>query len=818
MAREFRYRFVDFGTTFTGDPGNRPATNSAESPGTLFTNELAADVGGTCWDVNEPLAIIDHHFLRDAQFPSASAAVLHKAVLIRGRFAKLNDVIWLVTHKEPDFDAFCSMYLARWIIEDPNALADLQPYGLHSEGWLDLPERSRIDWFDPDLASVAPEHRWALLLASYASRLEDRRHISCPRQRQLRSVLYAALKRGRDYLGESSGALEFFTEVRSVLQQRQLNPTFDAVLDGSSLFAPELAMLEREAEAYQRDIRRARRSTVYLPEQEAPSPHFFKDPHQLAFQDQRRPTDIDAEHLLLKDTFRIPTDGVYLRDPECLLFKEWARLDLENSALGAGFEFTAIAWSNGRPQAAANKTDYQFSIDPERANGRHLYTVWSRLQTQEVEELRAREENVVIMPTAGESRRGSTHAGTTLGSLLADPWVGGQSQFGTAVATPNRGTLIAPSGIRSDLRDDPVAEAVRTELEGSIYSAASLVTGPQVTVYDFAGSKEGVDIEPQKYNLNTPLEIPASPESYFRFASLRLRADVSIAAPNLASQIGETLWQVLYPDVPGSTPADFVEKHLVVCAGSVGVWGDRGIAIAQKQEFSSGVSAPDRQIAEQRTDFASVISLARDIDRLTAQWARLSDFSLPSGDGHGLSVRVDIHGLQNIVATGEELSRRAAQVKHWLTLPDRDLFRRFYEAINIDQLLTTLRDLTQSAAEHIRRHDQAELAKKTESRADEVVRMQRKLEWLEVFIVGFFAVGIIDIITRHVKLGNNVEDALVLLGGPIFIAFTAWILKPWRRKPAAAEGRIDRPAWILVAVALACLAAWAVGLLHLWNK
>jgi hypothetical protein len=275
---------------------------------------------------------------------------------------------------------------------------------------------------------------------------------------------------------------------------------------------------------------------------------------------------------------------------------------------------------------------------------------------------------------------------------------------------------------------------------------------------------------------------------------------------------------VLYPDVPGSTPADFVEKHLVVCAGSVGVWGDRGIAIAQKQEFSSGVSAPDRQIAEQRTDFASVISLARDIDRLTAQWARLSDFSLPSGDGHGLSVRVDIHGLQNIAATGEELSRRAAQVKHWLTLPDRDLFRRFYEAINIDQLLTTLRDLTQSAAEHIRRHDQAELAKKTESRADEVVRMQRKLEWLEVFIVGFFAVGIIDIITRHVKLGNNVEDALVLLGGPIFIAFTAWILKPWRRKPAAAEGRIDRPAWILVAVALACLAAWAVGLLHLWNK
>src|SRR5579862_7466878 len=107
MAREFRYRFVDFGTSFLGDPHVRAFDKGNESPATLFANELATDVGGTCWDVNEPLPVIDHHFLRDAQFPSASAAVLHKAALIRARFAKLNDVIWLVTHKEPDFDAFC---------------------------------------------------------------------------------------------------------------------------------------------------------------------------------------------------------------------------------------------------------------------------------------------------------------------------------------------------------------------------------------------------------------------------------------------------------------------------------------------------------------------------------------------------------------------------------------------------------------------------------------------------------------------------------------------------------------------------------------
>ncbi len=86
------------------------------------------DVGGTCWGANEPLPIIDHHFLRESQFPSASAAVLHKASQIRQRFGD-QDLVWLVTHKEPDFDAFCSMYLARWIIEDPNAAVDWRQAG-----------------------------------------------------------------------------------------------------------------------------------------------------------------------------------------------------------------------------------------------------------------------------------------------------------------------------------------------------------------------------------------------------------------------------------------------------------------------------------------------------------------------------------------------------------------------------------------------------------------------------------------------------------------------------------------------------------------
>jgi hypothetical protein len=819
MPPDFRYRYVDFGTVFVGDPRSRETDDSAESPGTLFANELATDVGGTCWGANEPLPVIDHHFPHDGQFPCATAAVLHKAPLIRQRFGNRSGALWLVTHHEPDFDALCSMYLARWIVEDPTAGTNCEDAGLHPEGWVDLPARQRINWISPDLSAVPPEHRWAFLLASYASVLETRHRVSCPRERALRSILYAALKRGRDYLNATSGATEFFDEVRLVIQQQQLNPVFDSVLEGSATFGPELAMLDREAEAYQRDMLRARRSTVYLPESEAPTPDFFKHPKQLGFHDQRSAAEVDAEHLLLADTFRIPTDGIFLRDPECLLFTDWARLDLENSALGAGFEFTAIAASNGRSQSVANKSDYCFSIDPERANGRHLYTVWSRLQTEEVEALKTHQREVMATPSGASLRGGAGQKTTTLDSLLADPWLGGQNRFGTAVGTPHRGTLIGPPGVRSDLRDDPVSEAVRTELEGSIYSAASLVAGPQVTVFDFAGSKEGVDIEPRQYNLNAPLDIPASPETYFRFANIRLRADVPITNPNLTLQIGETLWQVLYPEMPGSTPTDFAERHLFISAGSVGVWGDRGIAIAQKPDFAAGASAPDRQAAELRDDFAALVSLARDVDRLTADWNQLSNYSPAGADSASLPERqIDLRGLQAIASNGEELARRAAQVKHALTLPDRDLFRRFYEAINVDQLLETLRDLTHAAGEHLRRHQLAEQAKQMESRSDAVARVQSKLEWLEVFIIGFFAVGIIDVITRHVNLGNDAENALVLLGGPLFIGLTAWILKPWRKKKKSPEGKIDRPVWILIAVAGACVIAWLAGLAHLWKK
>ncbi len=810
MAFTFRYRYVDFSTVFTGDPQLRGAESGADAPGTLFANEIALDVGRTCWGPAEPLAIIDHHFAQDGLFPSTTAAVLHKSALIHQKFTNLGDgVVWLVTHKEPDFDAFSSIYLARWIVEQRDATITWEPHGLHPDGWLDLNGRRRIDWFDPDLSAVPAEHRWALLLASYASRLNNNRPITCPRPRALHSVLYAALKRGRDYL--ANGAQEFFDEVRERLQQGKLNPVFDSGLQDSTEFAPELTMLDREDEAYPRDLKRARKAIVYLPEAEAPSPKFFKSGKDAILLPERPPApEIDAEHLLLADSFRIATDGIYLRDPECQLFREWARLDLENSSLGAGYEFTAISTSNGRPAGTANQSEYVFSIDPGRAKGRHLYTVWSRLQTTEVEALRAMREERTL------TSHQNPH---TLETLLSDPWSEGQNDLGTLVDTPHRGTLIGPAGTRSDLRDDPVMEAVRTELEGPIYSAESLVTGPQVTVVDFAAENPLQDVEPRRLNLNAPLQIPPPPEKHFRFGSIRLRADVSISSERgLAMQIGDVLWQVLYPETPGDLPRDFAGQHLVVTSDNVGVWSERGIVLAEKQR-STANARPLSTLAQHeidlREDFAAIVTLGRDVRNHIAGMKNGS--YQRSANVAGVADKSPAEknsSLQSRVAEGEELLSRAGEVEQMLRLRDRELLRRFYQASGADQLVASLGESHAAAVEQLQREKLATEKKRT----DEATRSLSLSRWVIAFLTGLLAVGIVTFAAENFGLDVGARRWLALLGGPAVAAITALLLKPWKLTGSASKTGFIRSTWWLVAGILAFTLAWLAALSNFWSK
>ena len=146
----------------------------------------------------------------------------------------------------------------------------------------------RIHRLNPDLSHVPPEHRWPLLLASLpspASRQPVAR-ISCPRQRAWHSHSRRCPETWSRSLPSSdlpAGPCEFFDEARASILQKHLNPIFDSVLEGSALFAPELAMLDRESEADERDLRRARASIVYnLPQSEGPSPNFIKRPNDVA--------------------------------------------------------------------------------------------------------------------------------------------------------------------------------------------------------------------------------------------------------------------------------------------------------------------------------------------------------------------------------------------------------------------------------------------------------------------------------------------------------------------------------------------------------
>ena len=105
---EFRYRFAPFGTKFHSHPDERPTDVKAPADH-LHVNELVVDVGGVCWSsTGSNKGVLDHHFLladtNRQPFPSAAAAILHQANLIKPAYEK-SSIVWLVSHQQPDFDA-----------------------------------------------------------------------------------------------------------------------------------------------------------------------------------------------------------------------------------------------------------------------------------------------------------------------------------------------------------------------------------------------------------------------------------------------------------------------------------------------------------------------------------------------------------------------------------------------------------------------------------------------------------------------------------------------------------------------------------------
>ncbi len=797
----FKYRFVRFGTRFTSADGPRP--NRSADPAALFENELAVDVGSICWGLDgETLAVLDHHFHRPAgQFPSAAAAVLHNAHNIRERLRSYEDEIWLVSHQQPDFDAFSAMYLARQIVTGDVPAAGWEEFGICKGSW--CAGSQAIDWFQPRTDNLPPNRRWPVLLAANAACVDHCRRMSCPKNRSLHSILYAALLRGRNYASETNGAFEFFEEARQALldQDLKLNPLHDSVLEGSRRFAPELALLDREADAYRRDIARARKSVVFLQSAKGKFADWYGEVAKLRLLEANDQPAV--RHLRPWQQSQSQADGIYLRDPECLLFKEWVRNDLDNSSMGAGFLFSAIAYTNERPRASANTLAYYFSLDPERAGDRHLYNVWTRLESAEIQALRQPEQLDLrdYLEAADEvagradkdprttCRAGfADRAGPELRHLFDDPWFDGSNYNCTIVVTPDRGTFIGRPGKLPDLGDDPIVRIVQQELEDSVFVDV-------LEAYDLPSMA--------KQELGDPRRIPigavdraeslAAAPGQFRFASVPLREDADILRGKVAEQIGRTLWRFLEPEAGAGVPTDFFERHLFRTQHWVGVWSRRGMIVAYRPEANLRIDGF-------RNLFADLITLTDELRQL-----------VETAPGEQTS--------EQTVEKSQALTRRLAEVKHRLSLPENRLLGRFFESSRLDEVLGMLRDVNENAVERVRAAKaDATLAQSDASLAQikklssQSVELQGKVEWLEVFFVAVYFAELFHIIGDSLRFNNVIVGVGSLVGSIAAGGLAVYMLHPWK------HAKLTRLPTVLFFAALLLAAYLISGAIGLYRK
>jgi hypothetical protein len=744
----FRYRYVPYGTTFVPGEGLRESvTDDPDDAARLHENEVAVDVGGACMVcAQSPLNVIDHHFSSGGNaLPAATCAVLAHASELRGRFtAKAYPVAWLVAHREADFDAYAGMYVARWLLE-------AEAGGGSSAG---VRIDAAIDWLSPPSALLSGPERWAVLLASYAAHVDTARRMAAPRDRALHSVLYAALVRGRPYAAPDSGAVELFDEARAHIE-RGLDPRYDAVLDAAGTFAPEFSMLAAESRAYERDVRRGRRTMVFVPAPGEPFERAFAALSAEPLLDERgalRPVQLST-----MDARRRLFDGIYLRDPESLLFKEWARLDVDNSPQRRGFTFTFVAYSRERPGGDVNATSYLISLDPERAGDATLWTVWCRLEAAEVAALvRQRGQNgraPAALPRTHYEQRAGTWA-----AYFTDPWFEAPHLGATLVATPNAGTVIGAPGAASDCLDDPIAAIVRAELEAAVYDG-------DLWTRDVPGGHDAESTREHAFDLRDSIAITPAAEGQFRFAKVPLRADVDLGFDVLAGQIAIGLWAALHGESvrPGlAVPHDRLFRHGDV----LGVWSRRGVAIAY-----TPAAAPKATLLAGLFD--DIVACARDIDELVI--ALQTD-----------AVRADRGGRARTVARveqSESIMRRMADVRHRLILPEAELLGNFVDGIGLDDLLATLRDLSQG-------NKVDEQNERIAEHMGTIADVQSKVEWLELLFVGIYAIEVAEIISNH-AVNCHVRLLVTLLIATVLTGAATFFLQPWTR-PGSERGR-----WLL---------------------
>jgi hypothetical protein len=248
---------------------------------------------------------------------------------------------------------------------------------------------------------------------------------------------------------------------------------------------------------------------------------------------------------------------------------------------------------------------------------------------------------------------------------------------------------------------------------------------------------------------------------------------------------------------------------------NVGVWSERGIIVAQKQIFTTGAGQSAARRDEHRDDFAAVVSLVRDMDRFIGEGKSIaSQYARPSDLRPVASNQQSPESLASIVSRSEELLRRAGHIEHVVSLPDRDLLRQFHNCVGVDRSVKILRDLTQSATERLRSNKLSEENRRMGEVAIIARHLDSKLRWSAAIMAGLVAIQIIDLAASYFSLAGNLRLWAPLLGGPVFLALAAVLLKPWKRKAPAQPASLDLPVWVVSLAMLAFVLAWLVAVFH----
>ena len=705
----FAYRSVGYGTRFEksedwrlkdwGPNRNAPKDHQESDERTLCFNEIAVDVGSTCLGYQGySLRVFDHHFqredLKNGNFGSAALTVLSQARAVAD-WAKVVvencgpsepvATVWLVSHVQPDFDAYCSCYVASRLIQDPELAVAFGKCGVSEENLLSVLQNSQMVLTK---LSEFPAARALLLLAVCAARVDQCIPDACPRDSSFRCLFLAARERGRFRPDRPDGS-NFFADVEAEIFAGRYHPLLDELPAAlMEKYAPERVFIKNQEIVYLNDMQYAKILSVPI----CGTNQYYRDwSAQISgagmdtgagiplwrgaslhpfFQAIREGDPGLAENDKQQDLARNildrheDVDGLLIDKPKCLFFKDWVRLDTARSPRGFGFKFTGIVHAQPTPQ-------FYFSLDPEYARSLklHLYDLWVRLQQRE---------GVGREIPDGKKPRGEILArGSDGRSGLLDPWFDGYEA--TLVVSPNSLSEAVRQYVPK-IDSDPTMKLVEAWASNGFYRPKSMasIRWSCPTISRLQECSVELSLETFRETAWEKVgELKARAKEGFIFANLKLKKRPESVGWDKASeeQVGKDLWRLISTH-PNGVPPDFRERHLVVDVEWIAVWNRNGLAIAFKNCGKPG-SMEEGECKSLSTLWEWLKSLASVMEAI------------------GRVGTSEILNVKSLLDDVREAQKKLVNLESSLSGPGDRAFRRLMENFNLSGLSERIADLAE---------------------------------------------------------------------------------------------------------------------------